>query len=364
MARWTLFLAVIAGMVYCVYRIRSVVLFVFLAVILTYILLPGVDWLCRTRNRRLSSKAQRLIATIVVFIVFLSMVAAMISVLAVPFSTELGTFTDFVEENFGKYVGQLPSFLNHIAKTFQLNVDVQEFLGKPDLSKLGNLVGQLGTWTVQIASSSIKVAVDVFLIPVLAFYFVYDYRSITREIYSLVPAPRRREVVRMGRCVGELLQSYIFGQIILCLIAGVLTGAFLGILQVKYAIVLAILSGVTRAIPVIGPVVSGVPIIAVGALTARSEARVEVAVLLAVFVIVMHFAESKFIMPQLIGKRMHLHPAVVIIVLLIGAEFFGLVGMFVAAPVAAIIRELIVRYYIRPRGRRYRLPAVAESPLR
>ncbi len=358
LARWALFLAIIAGLVYCVWRIRAVVMFVLLAVILTYILLPGVDWLCRTRNRHLSERGQRLIATLLVFIVFLAMITAMISLFAVPFSRELGEFTTFVRDNFGRYVGQLPAFLTHISETFELNVDLKDFLSRPDLTKLGSVISQFGAWTVQVASSSIRVALDVFLIPVLAFYFVYDYRSISREFYSLVPAHRRREAIRMGRCIGELLQSYIFGQLILCLIAGVLTGAFLGVLHVQYAVVLAILSGVTRAIPVIGPIVSGVPIIVVGAVTARPEVRAEIAVALAVFITVMHFAESKFIMPQLIGKRMHLHPAIVIIVLLIGAEFFGLVGMFVAAPVAAICRELIVRYYMMPR--RYRLPVTAK----
>lgn len=358
-ARWVLFLAIIAGLIYCLYRIRSVVLFVFLAVILTYILLPGVDWLCRNHNHRLSPRTERLLATVLVFLVFLSMVAAMISLFAVPFSKELGEFTEFVKDNFGKYVGQLPTFLGQVSKTFQLNVDLKEFLGKPDLSKLGNLLSQLGTWTVQVASSSLRAALDIFLIPVLAFYFAFDYRSITRDFYGLIPKAKRREAVRMGRCIGELLQSYIFGQLILCLIAGVLTGIFLGILDVKYAVVLAILSGVTRAIPVIGPIVSGVPIIIVGALTASPTHRVEVAVALGIFVVVMHFAESKFIMPQLIGKRMRLHPAVVIIVLLIGAEFFGLIGMFFAAPAAAIVRELIVRYYLHPKEHRFCAPAVS-----
>lgn len=358
MARWALFLAIIAGLVYCIWRIRSVVMFVFLAVILTYILLPGVDWLCRTRNRRISARTQRLISTLLVFMVFLSMVVAMISIFAVPFSKELGEFTTFVRENFGKYVGRLPAFLTHVSETFQLDVNLKDFLKQPDLAKLGGLISQLGAWTVEVASSSLRVALDIFLIPVLAFYFVFDYRSITREFYGLVPAHKRREVVRMGRCVGELLQSYIFGQIILCLIAGVLTGLFLGALHIKYAVVLAILSGVTRAIPVIGPVVSGVPIVMVGALTAGPNARVEIGVVLTIFVIVMHFAESKFIMPQLIGRRMHLHPAVVIIVLLIGAEFFGLVGMFLAAPVAAIVRELITRYYVMPRRKGLHRPAL------
>ncbi len=71
----------------------------------------------------------------------------------------------------------------------------------------------------------------------------------------------------------------------------------------------------------------------------------------------MHFIESKFIMPQLIGYRLQLHPAVIIVALLIGAEFFGIAGMFLAPPVAAICRELVRKYDIRPRECRAVAPA-------
>jgi predicted PurR-regulated permease PerM len=104
------------------------------------------------------------------------------------------------------------------------------------------------------------------------------------------------------------------------------------------------LAGITRAIPVIGPVVSGIPICILAALQS-----VNLGVGMLVFMVIMHFVESKFIMPILIGDRMKLHPAVILIVLLIGAELFGLLGMFLAAPIAAVVREMIYFYVIRPR---------------
>ncbi len=129
------------------------------------------------------------------------------------------------------------------------------------------------------------------------------------------------------------------------------TAAFLGAMNMPYLVVLALFAAITRAIPVIGPVLSGIPIVLVGLL--KSHGLAEPVILLG-FVVVMHFAESKFLMPHLIGERLHLPPVVVIIALLVGAEFFGLVGMFLAAPVAAIIREIIRLYYIKPRERAFR----------
>jgi len=190
-------------------------------------------------------------------------------------------------------------------------------------------------------------ALELVLIPVLAFYFLLDYKSLTHEIYALAPGRKRRAALRIGRSVGEILQSYVFGQLILCAIAGILTGVFLSIVGMPYVVVLALFAAITRAIPIIGPVLSGIPIVLVGLV--YSGGHVALPLYLLAFVVVMHFAESKFLMPKLIGYRLNLHPAAVIIVLLIGAEFLGIIGMFLAAPVAAIVRELIRLYYIGPR---------------
>lgn len=351
LARWTLFLLIVVFLAYILYRIRSVVMAVFAAVLLTYILLPGVELLCRKRHTRLRPKVHRLIAALMVFAVFLSLIAAAVSLFVVPFTSEL---SDFV----GSYSQYQKTVVEYVQKVWRAVPPEGKNLVKTiDYGRLSAWAKDYVDGILRFATSSVRVALELVLIPVLAFYFVYDYKSITCEMYGLIPADRRREAMRIGRTVGEILQSYIFGQLILCIIAGLLTGAFLSLLDIKYVVVLALFAGITRAIPIIGPIVSGIPIVLVGALS--SPGRVEVPLYLMLFVTVMHFSESKFIMPQLIGQRLRLHPAVVIIVLLIGAEFFGLIGMFLAAPVAAVARELMRRYYIRPRE--MRRPASATS---
>lgn len=338
-AFWSLFLVASA---YVLLRLRSILISVLVAVLLTYILLPWVDWLSRKRVFNKRQKLNRLISTIIVFIIFIAIISLAITLMVNPFRAELN---DFVK-NLGKYTDNLGKLA---ARVWDLiPTDVRESISKVNYSALADKASVYARQALSITTSSIGVAVELLLIPVLAFYFVLDYKTITREMYGLVPYTRRREALRIGRGIGEILQSYIFGQIILCLIAGVLTGIFLAVLHVPYIVVLALFAGITRAIPVIGPVVSGIPIVLVGLLNFEGPA---IAIYLLVFVIVMHFAESKFIMPHLIGERLHLHPAMVIIVLLIGAEFFGIIGMFLAAPIAAIVRELIRFYYIRPRER-------------
>ncbi|MEN6357608.1 MAG: AI-2E family transporter [Armatimonadota bacterium] len=339
-------LVIFVAAAYVLYRVRTILISVLISILLAYALLPLVDWLCKKRALRLHPKTQRLIATIVVFVAFLAVATVMVAVMTTPFNDELSRFTG----SFQQYADQLSGFAGSFEKWYANAVpyDVKNLIGNLDYSGLSKTFSIYLQRLLTVTKSWIGLALELILIPVLAFYFVLDHRTLTREMYGLVPKRRRREAIRIGHEIGMILQSYVVGQIILCVLAGVLTGVFLGILSVPYVIVLALFAAITRAIPVIGPVVSGIPIVLVGLLNFHGLA---VPMYLLVFVIVMHFAESKFIMPKLIGDRLRLHPAVVIIVLLIGAEFCGLIGMFLAAPVAAIVRELIRLYYIRPHGK-------------
>src|SRR5581483_1816296 len=137
--------------------------------------------------------------------------------------------------------------------------------------------------------------------------------------------------------------------------AGVVVGVGLALLNVKYPVILGVLAGITRAIPIISPIIGGFPIVLLTLVTKGLGTALAV---LAFFTF-LHFAESKFIMPLIIGDRMELHPVIIIVVLLIGGNLGGLLiggqlgallGMFFAAPVAALVRVMVRRYWLHIRA--------------
>jgi len=142
------------------------------------------------------------------------------------------------------------------------------------------------------------------------------------------------------RDVNRTMQGYVRGQLILCLIAAVVTSTALYLLGVRVFLTLGILAGLARAVPVIGPMVTSVPIVAIAWIQVDARAAV---IALVVFT-VMHFVESKLIMPKVIGLESALHPVVVIVAILMGGEFLGITGMFVAVPIAAIVRVLFLHW--------------------
>lgn len=337
-------LALLAALGYFVYRVRSIMIAVIIAVMLAYVMLPAVEFICRLRIARLCRRRARLAATTLVFIVLIAITILAGRMFIAPFSYELTKLAT----NFDDYVQQSKALFTRAAAWYQaLPPDAQDFLRDQDYTKITAMATDFSQRILAGTVEWLTYIVDIILIPVLAFYFVLDSHSLRRDVLALVPRRKMREALILTRNTATILQSYVVGQLILCFIAGVLTALVLSWLRMDYVLVLSVFSGITRAIPILGPIISGIPIVLLG-ITTRS---MDTGLVLLVFVIVMHFAESKFIMPKLIGDRMRLHPAVVIIVLLIGAEFFGILGMFLAAPVAAVVRESIRFYIISPRRR-------------
>ena len=348
--------ALAIAVLYILWRVRSVLVTVLLAVMLAYVLVPAVDFLCRRRFLSLSKRGTRLIATILVFLVFFLVVGVGFRLLVNPFELEARKFMEKIND----YTKTASRALDGAMTWYGTNVpkDLQDFLKIPDdwrdllkTQETGGATAAISDYAKALIGGTLawtRRVIELILIPVLAFYFVLDSRRLKREFIALVPPWRVREALRVTREVNGILQNYVIGQLILCLIAGVVTGIVLHLAGINYALVLAVFAGITRAIPIIGPVASGIPICILGAL----QGGVGTGLWLLVFVTIMHFAESKFIMPILIGDRLKLHPAVILIALLIGAELFGLLGMFLAAPIAAIARELLYLYVIRPRRRK------------
>ncbi|HEX8833409.1 MAG TPA: AI-2E family transporter, partial [Abditibacteriaceae bacterium] len=112
--------------------------------------------------------------------------------------------------------------------------------------------------------------------------------------------------------------------------------------RVPHAFTLGLIAGLTRAVPVIGPLLGGIPLMLVCLITTKSL-PITGALLGGFFL--MHFLESKILLPKIVGHEVDLHPVAVILVLLIGMEFFGFIGVFLAVPIAAVLKILLAEWH-------------------
>lgn len=339
-------LAFIAGAIYCLYRVRFIIVTVILAALVAFAIEPIVSHLHTRRYLRFMPPPTRRV--VVTFFVFCLVVLGLVVLTKYVLDPMVRQVVQILDQ-LPYYQAQLQQRMAYMEAQYnKLPPDVRAWISGQDFSSLTATISDSVRHLIQRTWESTLRIVELILIPVLAFYFIVDTRSLKREFVFLVPRPRVREALLLLRETAAIMRHYIVGQAILAGLAGVIVYVGLIALNVNYALALGVWSAITRVIPIIGPVVGGIPVV----LLALAQSW-EVGVWVLTFFTLMHLFESKVLMPKIIGYHMHLHPAIIIIVLLIGSEFFGLMGMFLAAPVAAVIKVLINYYIIRPQMRRY-----------
>lgn len=349
-------LAAVVGILYFAYRVRFIAVTVLISAILALAVAPVVDWLSERKLLRLGYSLRRFVVTLLVFVVILGATVVGNVYLLTPISRELSDAfanLDISKGRIGEYLKELQGWYKGLPP------DLRNFIASQDLSGIANRVAEAVREMITTTIEWLTHAVEIIVIPVLAFYFVLDSRPLKREFLYLVPKRRVRDALILIQEAGRILQSYAICQIILCLIAAVVVGVGLKLLGVRYALTMGVLAGITRAIPVIGPILGGIPIVLVSMLQSMTTA---VAVL--VFFSILHIVESKIIMPKLLGYGMSLHPAVILIVLLIGSEFFGILGMFLAAPITAMLKCAYTFYMLPERTCRALRASLARTPQR
>lgn len=193
---------------------------------------------------------------------------------------------------------------------------------------------------VAIGGQVVGFFVNAFLALALAFFVLRDLPTLKAEVLSLPGPARRQESLKLAADVTIVLEGFIRGQLMIATIVGVATGAGLALLGVPYALVIGLIAGVTNLVPYLGPIVGGI----VAAISAAFVGW-DTVLLTLIWVVVLQQAESMFLQPKIMSDQVHLHPVLVILSLLVGATLFGLVGMLVAVPIAAVVKVMFIHYY-------------------
>ncbi|HYO76428.1 MAG TPA: AI-2E family transporter, partial [Thermoanaerobaculia bacterium] len=158
-----------------------------------------------------------------------------------------------------------------------------------------------------------------------------------------VRGERRRALMR----IGKRMSSWLSGQLLLSFIIGVSTFVALVALQIPYALPLAIIAAVGELIPVIGPTVGALPVLAIALLHSRWQFWSYLA-----FAFLLQKAENWFIVPRVMSKKVSISPLAVFIAFLIGGSLLGVIGAIMAIPIAAIIQVAFDEAFVSRRERR------------
>jgi predicted PurR-regulated permease PerM len=253
-------------------------------------------------------------------------------------------------------INQIPNIVTTIQNLFGEGQEVHFGGVVFDLSPIAeeiatfakNIGGQLPTAVPSLVFSAVETVVYLLVYLIITFYLLLQADQLMQWFYGLIPAPYRGEIRGLVHEVDHVLSAYIRGQLVLIVVMSVLMYIPLSILGIRYALLIAILSGILEIIPFIGPwSAAGIAIFA--ALIQGHEpfglSGIVLAGVIGLTYLVMRLMEDNFIIPTLVGHFVKLHPAIIIFALLAGAALGGAFGLFVAIPVAAVIRIILVYIY-------------------
>ncbi len=332
--RWmraTMSVALVAAGAYLLYRLRFVLITVTLAAMLSYALLPLVE--ATARLRVWGRPLPRLAAVIIVFVLVGLAITGFGKLAAGPVGDQFKTLA----ANTRQYRNDLATGLTRVRVSIEDSLPsdfrqtFEDALARGSalaVDALGHVLRATAEWLAHI--------VEIILVPILAFYFLADLPSLKSELLEFLPATARQPVLLVAHRLDRILAGYVWAQIILMAIAGVMVWMVLLVLGVPFPLLLGIIAGITRGIPIIGPVLGAVPIVGLASLQS-----VPLGVGVLIFFAILQFVESKLILPLVLGRQLGVHAATIILALLVGNAMFGLVGMFLAAPVAASVKEVL-----------------------
>lgn len=189
-----------------------------------------------------------------------------------------------------------------------------------------------------VVTGTVSGIIGLLVVPVLAYYLLVEFDDLKPRILALVP-PRHREYVRTrARTVDDLVAGFLRGQVTVALILGVLYAVGFSLIGIDLAVGVGMLAGILALVPYLGNVVAVT--LATALCLLKFGVDLHLPLVIGWYVLVQTL-EGFFLTPRIVGGHVGLHPAVVIVALLIGGDLFGFVGLLVAVPLSAVVKVFV-----------------------
>lgn len=183
----------------------------------------------------------------------------------------------------------------------------------------------------------------IIVVPVITYYFLSEGECINEKLLSIFPVKSRAIIKDISCHADKILGRYIISQLLLSGIVGIATFFILLILKIDFPIILSILNAFFNIIPYFGPMFGALPVIAVALIKSPEKA-----LWTALCLYVIQQIEGNILSPKITADSVNMHPLTVILLLIVGGEVAGFIGMILAVPLGVIIKVMYedLNYYM------------------
>jgi len=292
------------------FEIRDIIILIFISFILMAALRPSVDRLGKM-------KIPRLLAVLIVYL-FLFLVLGVATSFILP---------PFVSQSV-KLSSRLPSYINFVLPFLKI-----------DLQTITSQIAPIGENLLKVIVGFFSNVFATLTVIVFTFYFLLERKKLEENLGQLIGEKAAEKTVAILREVEESLGAWVRGQFLLAGLIGAMTFVGLTLLGIDYALPLSIIAGALEIVPILGPIISGIPAVLVALTTSPFLALATVALYF-----IIHQSEGNIVVPLVMNKIMGLPPIATILALMIGGRLGGIVGAILAVPLLMVLKTILLAF--------------------
>ena len=342
---------VVGGILDFLARIESITIIIIMAIFLAYVLYPAV----RALNNRLPLIAALLIVYAALFLTLALIVIVILPALTNDITQIVKSYPHFVNvvqnemmDPHQPWIERIPDWMR--ASIASMPVDLSNWFKThrydATLSALTMLAGTLTALAALV------------IVPVLSAYILLDSENLKRYSVALIPQQRREGSLTILAELDEVIGGFIRGQLLVGASVGILITVMLLVMHVPYALLIGLAAAILDIVPYIGAVLTFIPAVIL-AFVNNGPGN---AALVAILFITIFEIEGHFIAPAIVSKTVAVSPLTVLLAILIGGDMMGIVGMFIAVPIAGMLRVLAMHIVPPKVSLEEAQPALTEAP--
>ncbi|MFZ5919121.1 MAG: AI-2E family transporter [Chloroflexota bacterium] len=326
------FVGVVLALAYILVHFGKIIPPLLVAFVLSYILNPFVEFFeVRLHLPRTGSA----LIVFAIVIILLALAPAILVPVTIQQAEKIDLDLQQITDSITTYLARPLVILNYEIDLLTLYNEL--------LKSAADLVSPVAAQTVGFIFDVAEAFVWLLVVLVVSFYLLKDIDAIVRAMDRLIPPDHLEEFRKLRHQVNQIWHDFFRAQVIQCLVIGTIVGVVMALAGAKDALVLAAIAALFEMIPKAGHSISG----AIGMLFALIQGpsyhnmpNFWFALLLGTLYTAIFFIDTNYILPRILGRRVHLHPLVVIVGIVAGTALGGVLGMFLATPTLGTLRVL------------------------
>lgn len=309
-------------------QVMGIFLLFYSAFVVTSSLEPFIERLQKFMGRKAAATIAVLSFMVLTFLTFIPILVASVN--------EIISFGESLPNN-------IITATNFVATKSVFGYKLADLIDLPDImASMGGVAQNLVNKSIDLTMNLAQICVFLVVFTMIVFYFAMDKEYLEKKFVEFFPPDMKTTAKNILDTIAFKVGAYVRTQVLSMISVGVMVMIGLAILNIKYAFLLGLISGVLDIVPIVGPTIALIAIV----LVAYSAGWIKVILAIVAFLIVQQLS-NYVVRPFLFGKFMSLHPLTLFLALFIAQQYFGVVGVILSPAIASTICVLVDELYLK-----------------